>query len=164
MTLENLKLFQPDSSTSSKNEAPTPAIVCASPLLIRHMAADRNGTIQLQKELYQWMNGERDLYQCPIVYSDATHKISHAIENQICLCQKRHKILNRHKYLWCNLEKNSFYGWLVTYCLSCEVQTCAWTVNENLDDYPMMCNITDWYSTCYCDQGYNDTPTKRCTE
>ncbi|MFT4857071.1 MAG: hypothetical protein ACI8YP_002742 [Algoriphagus sp.] len=98
-----------------ENDGPYPGDVCASTSHPGHKGlADSQWTqFQLQKELYQWMNGEGIYINAPDWYFlDGTHKIAMGYrEVNFALPRERQKILNRQNIYDATWEKTPSMGW-----------------------------------------------------
>jgi len=98
-----------------ENDGPYPGDVCASTTHPGHKGlADSQWTqFQLQKELYQWMNGEGIYINAPDWYFlDGIHKIAMGYrEVNFALPRERQKILNRQNIYDATWEKTPSMGW-----------------------------------------------------
>jgi hypothetical protein len=125
-----------------ENDGPYPGDVCASTSHPGHNGlADSQWTqFQLQKELYQWMNGEGIYINAPDWYFlDGTHKIAMGYrEVNFTLPRERQKILNRQNIYDATWEKTPSMGWgfvPLTAYHGGGPDAVLEPLNEHLDDY-----------------------------
>jgi hypothetical protein len=125
-----------------ENDGPYPGDVCASTSHPGHNGlADSQWTqFQLQKELYQWMNGEGIYINAPDWYFlDGTHKIAMGYrEVNFALPRERQKILNRQNIYDATWEKTPSMGWgfvPLTAYHGGGPDAVLEPLNEHLDDY-----------------------------
>ena len=98
-----------------ENDGPYPGDVCASTSHPGHAGLEDSQwtQINLQKGLYQWMNGEGIYINAPDWYFlDGTHKIAMGYrEVNFALPRERQKILNRQNIYDATWEKTPSMGW-----------------------------------------------------
>src|SRR5690606_26400452 len=98
-----------------ENDGPYPGDVCASSSHPGHAGLEDSQwtQINLQKGLYQWMNGEGIYINAPDWYFlDGTHKIAMGYrEVNFALPRERQKILNRQNIYDATWEKTPSMGW-----------------------------------------------------
>ncbi|WP_051315164.1 alpha-galactosidase [Algoriphagus terrigena] len=98
-----------------ENDGPYPGDVCASTSHPGHKGLEDSQwtQINLQKGLYQWMNGEGIYINAPDWYFlDGTHKIAMGYrEVNFALPRERQKVLNRQNIYDATWEKTPSMGW-----------------------------------------------------
>ena len=144
--LEKIKNFyQTTGFDLFENDGPYPGDVCASTSHPGHTGLEDSQWVQLnlQKELYHWMN-ERGIYiNAPDWYFlDGSHKIAMGYrEVNFSLSRAQQKILNRQNIYDATWEKTPSMGWgfvpLTAYHGGGEDAVLE-PLNEHLDDYKML--------------------------
>jgi hypothetical protein len=144
--LEKIKNFyQTTGFDLFENDGPYPGDVCASTSHPGHTGLEDSQWVQLnlQKELYHWMN-ERGIYiNAPDWYFlDGSHKIAMGYrEVNFSLSRAQQKILNRQNIYDATWEKTPSMGWgfvpLTAYHSGGEDAVLE-PLNEHLDDYKML--------------------------
>lgn len=155
-----------------ENDGPYPGDVCASTTHPGHQGlADSQWTqINLQKGLYQWMNGEGIYINAPDWYFlDGTHKIAMGYrEVNFALPRDRQKILNRQNIFDATWEKTPSMGWgfvPLTAYHGGGPDAVLEPLNEHLDDYRQL--MMQYYGAgiqaCYRGPRLYDTEETKAT-
>lgn len=128
-----------------ENDGPYPGDVCASTSHPGHIGLEDSQWVQinLQKELYQWMNGKGIYINAPDWYFlDGTHKIAMGYrEVNFALPRDRQKILNRQNIYDGTWEKTPSMGWgfvPLTAYHGGGADAVLEPLNEHLDDYKQL--------------------------
>jgi len=114
--LQKLKSFYTETGFDIfENDGPYPGDVCASTSHPGHQGLEDSQWVQmnLQKGLYQWMNGEGIYINAPDWYFlDGSHKIALGYrEVNFALSREQQKILNRQNIYDATWEKTPSMGW-----------------------------------------------------
>ncbi|GAA0880602.1 hypothetical protein GCM10009119_35720 [Algoriphagus jejuensis] len=128
-----------------ENDGPYPGDVCASTSHPGHkgLADSQWAQINMQKGLYQWMNGEGIYINAPDWYFlDGTHKIAMGYrEVNFALARDRQKVLNRQNIYDATWEKTPSMGWgfvPLTAYHGGGPDAVLEPLNEHLDDYKQL--------------------------
>lgn len=128
-----------------ENDGPYPGDVCASTSHSGHTGLHDSQWVQinLQKELYQWMNARGIYINAPDWYFlDGTHKIAMGYrEVNFSLPRERQKILNRQNVYDGTWEKTPSMGWgfvPLTAYHGGGADAVLEPLNEHLDDYKQL--------------------------
>lgn len=128
-----------------ENDGPYPGDVCASTSHSGHTGLHDSQWVQinLQKELYQWMNARGIYINAPDWYFlDGTHKIAMGYrEVNFSLPRERQKILNRQNIYDGTWEKTPSMGWgfvPLTAYHGGGADAVLEPLNEHLDDYKQL--------------------------
>jgi hypothetical protein len=128
-----------------ENDGPYPGDVCASTSHPGHRGLEDSQWVQinLQKGLYQWMNGRGIYINAPDWYfMDGTHKIAMGYrEVNFALSRDRQKILNRQNIYDATWEKTPSMGWgfvPLTAYHGGGPDAVLEPLNEHLDDYKQL--------------------------
>lgn len=166
--LEKIKgFYQTTGFDLFENDGPYPGDVCASTSHPGHKGLEDSQWVQmnLQKELYHWMN-ERGIYiNAPDWYFlDGTHKIAMGYrEVNFALPREQQKILNRQNIYDATWEKTPSMGWgfvPLTAYHGGGPDAVLEPLNEHLEDYKML--MMQYYGAgiqaCYRGPRLYDTP------
>jgi len=144
--LEKLRFFFSETGFDIfENDGPYPGDVCASTSHPGHKGLEDSQWTQmnLQKGLYQWMNGQGIYINAPDWYFlDGTHKIALGYrEVNFALPRDRQKILNRQNIYDATWEKTPSMGWgfvPLTAYHGGGSDAVLEPLNEHLDDYKQL--------------------------
>jgi len=144
--LEKLKNFYSQTGFDIfENDGPYPGDVCASTSHPGHTGLEDSQWIQinLQKELYHWMNARGIYINAPDWYFlDGTHKIAMGYrEVNFALPRERQKILNRQNIYDGTWEKTPSMGWgfvPLTAYHGGGTDTILEPLNDHLEDYKQL--------------------------
>lgn len=155
-----------------ENDGPYPGDVCASTSHPGHKGLEDSQwtQINLQKGLYQWMNGQGIYINAPDWYFlDGTHKIAMGYrEVNFALPRDRQKILNRQNIYDATWEKTPSMGWgfvPLTAYHGGGADAVLEPLNEHLEDYKQL--MMQYYGAgiqaCYRGPRLYDTEETKAT-